>query len=163
MNNIEYQSPLPRRIHRHYTSIKSNNSRHRKTLVTSFENIPDEIPSNRRRIKQYRNEFIRKWTDDARQTYTQTHIIPSPPPPSSTTSSSNQMAQINLKKMKRHRAKSTSHLSSSKQLCQSKTSNSISISSIIENPKNENSSSNNSAIVYLQSDKPNDDIECKIS
>lgn len=149
MNNNEAKSKVTRHINRHYVSIKSNVRRHRKMLVHSFDNLPEQIPSNPRRIKQFRNEFIRKWTDDARQTYAQKHIIPSP--------SSNQLVQVNLKKHQRPEHKSTFHSSSSSstELCNDRTkaqsSNSISLSS------------NNNAFVYLQSKKSNENIECKIS
>lgn len=146
MNNNEAKSQITRHINRHYVSIKSNVRRHRKMRVQSFDNLPEQIPSNPRRIKQFRHEFIRKWTDDARQTYAQKHIIPSP--------SSNQLVQVNLKK---HERKSPIHPSSSSstELCNDQTkaqaTNSISLSS------------NNNAFVYLQPRKSNENIECKIS
>ena len=152
MNNNEAKSKVTRHINRHYVSIKSNVRRHRKMFVKSVDNLPEQISSNPRRIKQFRNEFIRKWTDDARQTYAQKHIIPSP--------SSNQLVQVNLKKHKRPEHKSTFHPSSSSsssstELCNDQTkaqsSNSISLSS------------NNNAFVYLQSKKSNENTECKIS
>lgn len=161
MNNNESQSKVTRHINRHCVSIKSNvRRRHRKMLLHSFDNLPNEkLSSNPRRMKQFRNEFIRKWTDDARHTYTQKHVIPSP--------SSNQLVQVNLKKHKRpetsHSSSSTALLhhadtsssSSSTELCNDRTkakpSNSISLSS------------NNNAFVYLQSKNSNDNIECKIS
>jgi hypothetical protein len=162
IKNHEHQSKLPRHINCHYNSIKSKFSRHRK-----FENSPDEIPSNRRQIKQHRNEFIRKWTDDARNIYAQHHLIPS----------SNQMTYIDSKKADRKftpdRSTSSSILNksdtsstSANELYNNKpkdqSSNSISLSSI-RNIKQKNSSSNNSAIVYLKSQKSNDNLECKIS
>jgi len=183
INNNKYKSKLPRHIHRHYNSIKSNVSRHLKRIVTPFENIPDEIPSNHHQIKQLHHEFIRKWTDDARNIYAQNHLI------HSSNTYSDQMGYVDLEKNRqksthrRHRTiSSSSHFnnndtssssSSSSLLNESynnktkeQASNSTSLSSIIENQSNikqKNTLSNNSAIVYLKSKKPNDNIECKIS
>jgi hypothetical protein len=162
--------------------------RHRKKIVTPIEYIPDEIPSNRRQIKQLRNDFIQKWADDARNIYTQNHIIHSP------NTYSDQMTHVDFKKNDRHKQKSTHHrrhhrrsISSSSRLNKSNTSSSssssllnelynnktkgqssssTSLSSIIENQlniKHKNASSNNSAIVYLKPKKSHDNMECKIS
>ena len=178
INHNEYNLKLPRHINRHYTSIKSNVSQHLKKNVTSNE----EIPSNRRQIKQFRNEFIRKWTDDARNIYAQNHTI------RSSKTHSDQMTNVDLEKKDRYRQKSThrrrcrhSSSSSSSLLNNSKTSstcllnelhhnktkvqssNSTSLSSSIENQSNIKHQSNNSAIVDCISKKSNDNIECKIS
>ncbi|CAF1025226.1 unnamed protein product [Rotaria sp. Silwood1] len=190
INNNRNDSNIFKPMNRHYTSIKSNISRHLKKIVSSsIENIPDDIPSNRRKIKQYRNEFIQKWTNDARHIYARNHI-------NSSNIYSNQMANVDLEKnIRSKQQKSTFHhhhhhrhrhsLSSSSLVNNSHTSsssllnelynknkpkiqssNSTSHSSIIENQlnnKHKNTSSNNSAIVYLESQKPQDNIECKIS
>jgi hypothetical protein len=127
INNNEHESKLPRRITRHYTSIKSNISRHRKKSVTPIEYIPDEIPSNRRQIKQLRNDFIQKWAHDARNIYAQNHIIRSP------NTYSDQMTNVDFIKTNRHRQKSTHHrrhrrsISSSSVLNKSNTSSSSSL------------------------------------
>jgi hypothetical protein len=152
INNNEQISKLPRHINRHYTSIKSNISQHLKQIVTSFENIPDRIPSNHHHIKQFRHEFIRKWTDDARNIYAQNHII------HSSNTNSDQMTDIDLKKKDRHHRH---HIASS-----SSSNSTTNLSSIIENQSNikqKTTSSNNSAIVYLKSKRSNDNLECKIS
>ncbi|CAF2353558.1 unnamed protein product [Rotaria sp. Silwood2] len=191
-NNNKNDSNLFKPINRHYTSIKPNISRHLKKVVSpSIENIPDDIPSNRRKIKQYRNEFIQKWTNDARHIYARNHII------HASNIYSDQMIDDDLEKnIRSKQQKSTFHhhhhhhhhrhsLSSSSLVNNSHTSsssllnelynknktkiqssNSTSHSSIIENQlnnKHKNTSSNNSAIAYFESQKPHDNIECKIS
>ncbi|CAF3507214.1 unnamed protein product [Adineta steineri] len=184
INNNEQNLKLPRHINRHYNSIKSNVSQYLKKNVTSNENSFDETPLNHRQIKQLRNEFIRKWTDDARNIYAQNHII------HSSNTYSDQMTNVDLKKTDRFKQKSThqrrhyrsfsssslvnnTNTSSSclsNELHNNKTklqsSNSTSLSSIIEsqsNIKHQYTSSNNSANVQHKSKKSNDNIECKIS
>jgi hypothetical protein len=117
MKNTKHQSKLPRHINRHYTSIKSNVSRHLKKLVLS-----NETDSN------HRHEFIRKWADDAHQNYKSNHRRHSSP------SNSEHRISIDLNDV-----------------------------SSVESSRQRNTSSNNSALVYLKSDKSNDNIECKIS
>ncbi|CAF0880545.1 unnamed protein product [Rotaria sordida] len=187
INNNRNDSNLCKPINRHYTSIKSNISRHLKKIVpSSIENIP----SNHRKIKQYRSEFIQKWTNDARHIYARNHII------HSSNIYSDQMINTDLeKKIRYEQQKSTHHhhhhhhrhsLSSSspinnssytssssllnelynKNKTKAQSSNSTSHLSMIKNRlnnKHKNTSSNNSAIVYLESQKPHDNIECKIS
>lgn len=137
-----------------------------KKTITSFEHIPNEIPSNHNQIKQFRHEFIRKWTDDARNIYAQNHII------HSSNTYSDRITHRLRRKSTRHIVSSSSSSSSSSlnELYHNKTkeisSNSTCHSSIIENQSNIKEkilSSNNSAVVYVKPKKSNDNIECKIS
>lgn len=172
-----------RPINRHFTSTKSNVSRHTKKLVSSpIENLPNRTSSGRHKIKKLRDKFIQKWTDDARFIYAQNHRIT----PSSNTYS-DQMINVDLEKRNyRRRQKSThshqhslsassllnnsSHTSTSS-LFQELHNNKIDVqssnSSIVEkqlNIKQRNRSSNNNAIVCTKPTKsPHDDIECQIS
>jgi hypothetical protein len=175
INDNEHSSKLPRHISRHYTS---NASQYNKKIVTPIETSSNHHhePINRRKMKQFRNEFIRKWADDARNTCAQNHIIHSPK------TYSDEMTSVDLEKNDQRRQKSTHHrrsFSSSSssssssllnELHNNKTkvqsSGSTVLSSVMEdqsNNKHKNTSSNNSAVVYLQSKKPNDNIDCKIS
>ena len=150
---------------------------------TPVESIDGKIPSDHRKIKQFRNEFIQKWADDARHIYAQNHRI------HSSNIYSKQMTSVDFKKEDRHRQKSTHHrhhsLSSSSLLENSNTlssslfnelhknkskvqlSNStVGLSSTVKNQytmKHRNTSSNNSAMVYLERKKSDDRIQCKIS
>lgn len=185
INNHENDAKLHRPIHRHYASIKSNISRRINKIVSpSIENIPDETLLNHRKLKQFRNEFIQKWTDDTRNIYARNHLI------HTTNTYSDQMTTVDLKEKNRSRRKSTYvhrhhslsssssfnhniHTSSSpllNQLHNHKTekqlSNSMSLSSIVDNRSNlkhKNMSSNNSTRTNPQSKNIPNDIECKIS
>ena len=120
--------------------------RHRKKLGRAIENLSDESPISHRRVKQYRNEFIRKWTDDARQNYSQTV---------------NHMAHVNSKKIKRHRHSSKEEEEEELGNDESKEQSLESISLTSVSPMKH--SSNNSAFVHLPSKSSHDNLECKIS
>ncbi|CAF1199912.1 unnamed protein product, partial [Adineta ricciae] len=179
-NDNKHNGKLPRHINRHHSSIKSNVlQQQQKENVTS-----DEIRLDHRQVKQFRHDFIKKWTDDARQIYAQSHLI------RSSNISSTPAVRVDFENNHRHRAKSTHHhyrhhrssfLSSSsssslvpnnsktsssiEDLRHAKTkacsSNSTSLPSAIENQSNikqqqQHASSNNSAHVQRKS---NDNIE----
>lgn len=132
-----------------------------------MKHIPDEIPSNHHQIKQYRHEFVQKWTDDARNIYAQNHIT------HSSNTYSDQMTHLSLKKNYRPRRRqrqshkhriapstSSSSLLSNELYHKKESSNSTNQTNI----KHKTLSTNNSAIVYLKSKKEsNDNIECQIS